>query len=1581
VLGVDSVSRYPLDARLACQSRFRLRAAGSVTRGNVPLEIVSEPWVQLVREHLGATGVDGFEGLIAELLEGLTGRRFRIARSGSQQGRDLTSEQPGVTAIAVECKRYGEDTDLSENDLVAKLTKAVLDMPELDLWVLATTRPVDAQTDQVLRRASTEFGTEYRAVDTGSAEPSELAALLAQGAQTVLRFVAKKASGDVIEAIRLGLDSTVASARFESAVRRLRHSFSPAVIGYDSWRQTQRQSLLSSFADEALSRAHFGQTILASSSIRREACLTALDAWYENWRDRRRPIAILGDEGDGKTWAVASWIATSLDADADFPGVVFLNARDVGASDPLELLVSSVSPDPGRSAERWARKFTRWCATQTDTRPTPAVLLVLDGINEKPRVDWRSLLEALSADRWRIPLAVILTCRTLYWRRHFDDLAYLEVVQHIMSGFTDVELDAALSAHSLIRSGLPESLIRLLRKPRYFDLAVRRRQRLAESGDITPQRLIYEDQKDRYQRKAGTLDDQAYQSVLMELARRARTGETRFAEDDVERVLPRGTDRDAVLVDLSTSGVFVASAGLLRVEESRLTLGMGLLLSEEVRECASRGDAVHDLIEQWLEPEAGLDIKGSIVEAASVHALSTHGYPLPGAIALLRAWANVQNAPGREDTFPAYLPLWPDAYLGLAEWSWGEEDYQHVLHPLILSALLRFRDSPRVQRALVSRFQRWLGYVHPAGFAGLYGVGESELEAQRLRIATRIGHSLSQGPIEIAGRQLLVIEHAGLLRLARLALAVISCGDSRPFVSALATGAVAEAVMGFGTRGEVFRWVIRSAPHSLERDLLRESAVLTQVRGTVGERAARYLLESVGTAEAYETLKSIPQDPSPFEWDPCRHHVPWRSEDCLKCLTVSGFEVSAAARAMVRGALDPSVVPPTHFVEQLAALDPGPLVQTMWMSASTTVEDHEIERKEATFCAYAPDALARTLLRAASWFVGRTGHPLQVLTWQLAGHSLIFGQTEWSSLREAWEKLVDYPTAEQHRHVETQVFLLLLNGLGPEEQLRCLVRRPHSAPDLLSFEALFCGPPPVMYARELMHRPDTPAVTLQRILWFLFRSAASLPSDIIDAALRLTSHTNALLRGTAMAVLHRSRSMQHIVAFLQSDWHASNAQHRFETNWGSHLWIDYAHDHSFQEIRGRIAPEWWGEAVAAREFRPDEVFEYSIELTAVASPAKPLPPLPAYQIARDQRASEGSHDLLDPRVAPSNPTAFVSRANTWGDTSAPDAADAIARAFDVDARFADDNAARARVISAADEQTRAGNPWLVDGPPATALEAVCRARPELVSYWLDLTAPERQGEITFRQAGFFERLCVALLTVRPADGLVLRNRLFDARGAGLTHWTETGVAMIDGALWSIACNQQIGEARWKMIRESRTDLDLSRVAVAAETGGQVSWLRDQLEGALSCDSLLDRSRAVTILGLMSDGKAESLFTSWASTKSADWVDSAVAVAQQRRKMDKSARHWFGQFVNANDDVHAWAGFRLFLQCVDRRFWVWRSELECAAPATFSDKRKRFLASQKSAIASRLKESDGPLKKVFGAAPVLNGQVAPWITDA
>ena len=80
----------------------------------------------LRKNFLKPEGAEGFEGLIAKLLEELTGERFYIAKTGYQAGKDLSTLGGSGNYLAVECKLYSPNTRAKESDLLSKLHTRII---------------------------------------------------------------------------------------------------------------------------------------------------------------------------------------------------------------------------------------------------------------------------------------------------------------------------------------------------------------------------------------------------------------------------------------------------------------------------------------------------------------------------------------------------------------------------------------------------------------------------------------------------------------------------------------------------------------------------------------------------------------------------------------------------------------------------------------------------------------------------------------------------------------------------------------------------------------------------------------------------------------------------------------------------------------------------------------------------------------------------------------------------------------------------------------------------------------------------------------------------------------------------------------------------------------------------------------------------------------------------------------------------------------------------------------------------------------------------------------------------------------
>jgi hypothetical protein len=97
-------------------------------------------------------------------LSGLTGLTFRLARSGSQFGRDGASAPSDAFAIGFEAKHY--KNDIGTDDLAGKSVSAGVCMGgKVDLWAVATTAEIGEQTVSALAPALEERGITWLSLD------------------------------------------------------------------------------------------------------------------------------------------------------------------------------------------------------------------------------------------------------------------------------------------------------------------------------------------------------------------------------------------------------------------------------------------------------------------------------------------------------------------------------------------------------------------------------------------------------------------------------------------------------------------------------------------------------------------------------------------------------------------------------------------------------------------------------------------------------------------------------------------------------------------------------------------------------------------------------------------------------------------------------------------------------------------------------------------------------------------------------------------------------------------------------------------------------------------------------------------------------------------------------------------------------------------------------------------------------------------------------------------------------------------------------------------------------------------------
>lgn len=880
--------------------------------------------------NLHPSGQQGFEGLIAKLLEVLTGRHFYLAQSGTQLGRDMSASGSNTDVIAVECKRYGRNTELDERELLGEFEQVSTVISDLDLWVLITSRDIPSQIHESLRKKADKEGVTYLSISTGDGTPSSLEVLCAQAIDEVVGFLDNQDKASIHQS----LIEIAGSTKFNQKVERLRDKLTSPLIGYSPFKISQNRLFLQFLKSEIESRKEFGQPINVEEEsvrlIKREAAWAHLDEWFNEWKDTRQPLAVLGEEGDGKTWGVASWVSHKLKNVDEFPPVLFVSSTEISEDEPEELLSKTIARHlHGSGQERWKKRVKQW--TKRAVSYLPLFLIVLDGINERwspPR--WRTLLEKFAGTPWTNQVAILVTCRAAYWERYFEPLSHLQFVIYTLPSYDDRELDKALTYHNLKRSDIQDDLLALIRKPRYFDLMVRYRERVAETGDVTVARLVYEDWRDRFGRKRNiSLDDASFQQFICQLALKFQGGARYISSQDVEYALPVfNGDKQLILEELRTGGVLQSGRRGYQVNEKLIIYGFGLLLVDQLEEASESLEDLSETIAEWLEPHAGMDIKAAICGFAAIHALNLRDYPKSAKIVLLQTWIYCQNPEQTaESDFIAYMPIDPQCYIELAEIVWSDATENGWAQELLMQAFLRRRE-PSILSQLSTTFERWLGFVHIYGFPLSRDYPGKKTEQIKQEIVERLEHPFQTGQrIALGSYTITAIEDDGLLQLGRVALAVISHLPRGMFLHAIATGCLAEAIMGVPSKYSLFAWLFRSSPESLWEQVYQEVDKLLAIGKHCAQQAAYRLLSFEGSPEAHQLKQTLPHNLAPINpaveqhrQDPCNSWYQWNQAECEACLLRSDLTPEQIATKLKRHCINPDLLIPNDLGQRLQTL-------------------------------------------------------------------------------------------------------------------------------------------------------------------------------------------------------------------------------------------------------------------------------------------------------------------------------------------------------------------------------------------------------------------------------------------------------------------------------------------------------------------------------------------------------------------------------------------------------------------------------------------------------------------------------------
>jgi hypothetical protein len=1516
---------------------------------------------------LASAGTASFEALVAACLAELTGRGFALQKTGSQHGRDLGDDRSGGPRVFVECKRYRWDTELNQRELLGETDEAVRE-PDLDVWVLVTSRPASDSLRDTLRSHLDQFGVDFVAIALGDGTPSSLEVLLASAPDAVARALAP---ASVPADVLVCLEGIRALPGFDLAKKRLPQLLEHEAVGLDGWKARQKESLDADLHDPDRSLARFRQRIDLASFIQRPQLVRQLDEWSESWKTVAAvtPLVVIGEEGDGKTWVTASWVNQRTMSASSFPAALMVNGAALGDRSLIDIVVDAATsrptslPEYGQATrDRIRRRVARWASAAQSGQPP--FLLLLDGMDDGPSAETlRALIAQSKVDLPTIPL--LITVRSQFWQEALEPLTDLNVRPLPVGPFDDGEFAEALSMKGLNADDLAPELMPLLRKPRYLDLAARFQDRMIASGDLTVARLKYEDWKDRYERKAGTINDSMFQQVLVRLAQDARASDRGSGRRELMDVLPtHGSDK--ALNDLCTSGVLDRNDdGRFTVSETRLPLAMGLLLASDVRRACKNGQDAYNVASRALEQEDGRGITAAAAECAALVGLLDPTFPLKGGAALLRTWLErQQRAQHTQKAFTGYVRARAEAYGELAQavWQSGQLD-RHEQEQLVMGALLGARDHPHVLDTLRPYFDRWLSFApRTDDVAG--DAPEDVRNRERERLQTLLGPVSPDGTVVVSGRELRLVE-PGMMRLARVALAVISHVDRRPHIRAIATALLVDVITRLPRRHDVIPWVLRTAPDDIEATVLAEADALAATSTVEGPRTARRLLYALDTRAADERARPIIADApaqKPLSF-------PWSEGDYVGELAKES-RLAVVSRGLSIVGLNPSLeIPPigAGFAPLLEPLDPS----VMWRGASQTIEEHMLDEAEVVFARTDPRPLAAFYRKVAKTTGRRIDEDLIALCWALLPNALLLDGPAIEELEAAWRRVVE--SYDGRKDVESTLFRLLLQFRRGQAQVDLLMKRPDDAPDYLSFEGLFRGDPDWTAVATVLSTGTTRQIA--RTAWYLSALAGTTPAEVAGL---LIGHAADPDRYVRLMVLRWALSQDEVTAAaVVARWTPPSDIEADEKNAAGLL---LARSRTDPRSAPGLDPISSAAAVRARGLSPEELAWYANEISAsIASASGTAKPWTYSRVALAKTRDRTAHLRNEGLTLVGRSEKMVANWATWGGLPMA-TAERFALLFDPATRACLHGAEMQEADRARAAESAAHRRLFDEAPDLDLMTAIDATHPGQVATWVSsaLTRPGRGSKPTMGSLlGLYHSVCIAGFRNGRAWAVDLCRALADAE----PRWVDgrTGVSWATRTAWEPG-NQRdtIDRYRDELLRSARTDRRLCELVVAAEQAGLRPTLLRLIQGMQSDQSRLVRACAVAALGFTSDPDADRILERQ-STGTDPWLDEIASTSVRRRQLDAWARHWFDVFLRGSGDEEAWGAFRLFARCVDMRYVVWKPGRQSLIDA-LSDRRRAYLIANEKQIFDAIKKRAATAKKTLAGYSVLEREVWPWMPE-
>ena len=620
--------------------------------------------------ELKDTGKDGFEGLVAVALTNITSVPFRLASSGSQHGVDAKSTYK-EDGISFEAKCYSGQ--MNKDDVLAKIAELSVSDTVTDLWILGATTAISSQNADLIREVGNRHGISTLILDWSEVSLPPLAVVLALSENEVMQFLDRYIDNkSMLKPARNALVAIRNHTGFEEHAARLRSLLDEPTMGTGLFKKANNDWLMSVFSDRRKARRFLGQPLAPLDNpkgitLDRVTLSDKLKPFFTDKPDGKI-VVVHGGEGTGKSWLVAqAWLG--LD---EKPLMVLITPDDLSSPNVREnirqilinkLVIQTDDQLSDAVNNRWCRQFERW-RKRTITNE-PRIVVFIDGLNQRPEVDWGLMLESIGEELDKIGGRLIITSRTSYYQNLIKRRLDSPRTEIEVSEWSDTELQNILQQRGISRGNLAIPVARSLRNPRLLGIALEllNTAEIENFEELNVSRLLFEHMR--------TIErDSPVQQPIQDFARNLQE----HADDVLSRLRSQQHDDltvfDEKLQQVVDGRFFVpveADPTRYTLTEDGLNLALGFSIINALRNSLRNNRDLNESLEAMIEPIAALDKTADVVMAAITIASLDEDCPAEIAPTLIYTFAGLQN-PNAEDfgAFVKFASRIPNAYMQAA---------------------------------------------------------------------------------------------------------------------------------------------------------------------------------------------------------------------------------------------------------------------------------------------------------------------------------------------------------------------------------------------------------------------------------------------------------------------------------------------------------------------------------------------------------------------------------------------------------------------------------------------------------------------------------------------------------------------------------------------------------------------------------------------------------------------------------------------------------------------------------------------------------------------------------------------------